>query len=188
MIDQNCSSSQSGLSLTAQLEVLLFVAPDAVFPGQLANALDVSTRQVEKGLEKLKHLYHNRGLRLLWHDGKVQLTTPPEAGDLVERFLRIESTTRLSQAALETLAIVAYKQPVTRPQVDAIRGVNSDGVLRTLLSKGLIEEAGRAEGPGRPILYCSTSDFLRYFGLSSLEDLPPLEIKAELTNNDQLNG
>jgi len=94
----------------------------------------------------------------------------------VERFLGLEATSRLSRAALETLAIIAYRQPISRPQVDAIRGVNSDGVIRSLLSKGLIEEVGRAEGPGRPILYGTTAAFLQAFGLTSLDELPPLEI------------
>ena len=89
--------------------------------------------------------------------------------------LELETTSTLSQAALETLSIIAYQQPITRPQIDSIRGVNSDGVLRTLLNKGLIDDVGRAEGPGRPILYSTTTEFLKYFGLSSYEELPPLE-------------
>ena len=98
---------------------------------------------------------------------------------MVERFLGLEITSYLSRAALETLSIVAYQQPVTRPQVDSIRGVQSDGVLKSLLHKGLIQDIGRAEGPGRPILYASTAEFLQHFGLSSLEDLPPLEVEQE---------
>ena len=90
-------------------------------------------------------------------------------------FLGLERSSRLSRAALETLAIIAYKEPVTRPQIDSIRGVNSDGVIKNLLNKGLIQEVGRADAPGRPILYSVTSDFLQHFGLNSLEDLPPLE-------------
>lgn len=115
-----------------------------------------------------------RGLRLQWHSGRVQMTSAPEAGMLVEQFLGLEASSRLSHAALETLAIVAYQQPVTRPEIDAIRGVNSDGVLKSLLSKGLVQEAGRAERVGRPILYTSTADFLAYFGLNSITELPPL--------------
>jgi segregation and condensation protein B len=92
----------------------------------------------------------------------------------VERFLGLETTSHLSRAALEALAIVAYQQPVTRPQVDAVRGVNSDGVMKSLLTKGLVQEIGRAEGPGRPILYSTTAEFLQHFGISSLNELPPL--------------
>ncbi|KAA3660648.1 MAG: SMC-Scp complex subunit ScpB, partial [Chloroflexi bacterium] len=102
-----------------------------------------------------------------------------EASSVIERFLGLEVTSRLSQAALEVLAIVAYLQPITRPQIDQIRGVNSDGALRTLLSKGLIEEVGRMETPGRPILYGSTPEFLQHFGLSIIEELPPLETDEE---------
>ena len=92
-------------------------------------------------------------------------------------FLGLEASSRLSRAALETLAIIAYQQPVIRPEIDAVRGVSSDGVLKSLLSKGLIQEVGRAERPGRPIIYTTTSDFLQYFGLNSLEELPPLSIE-----------
>ena len=109
----------------------------------------------------------------------MQLTTAPEASAVVERFLGLETTTRLSQAALEVLAIVAYSQPVTRPQVDQLRGVNSDGALRSLLSKGLIEELGRLEKPGRPIIYGTTPDFLQSFGLSALTDMPSLDDEEE---------
>ncbi len=170
---------ETHLNLIARLEALLFVAPGSVTPSQLAAALEISNQEVEAGLQALKERYMNSGsisgLRLQAHHGRYQLTTRPEAAELIERFLGLESTSRLSQAALEALAIVAYKEPVTRPQIDAIRGVNSDGVLKNLLSKGLIQEVGRAEAPGRPILYSITEDFLGHFGLSSMEDLPPLE-------------
>jgi segregation and condensation protein B len=93
----------------------------------------------------------------------------------VEKFLGLEATARLSRAALEALAIIAYRQPITRPGVDSIRGVNSDGVMKSLLSKGLVQEIGRSDGPGRPILYGTTSEFLQHFGLASLAELPPFE-------------
>lgn len=172
MPDENLPKTQ--IDLSARLEALLFVAPGAVTYGQLAAALEISTREVEAGLAELEAFYTRRGLRLQRHAGRVQLTSSPEAAPLVERFLGLEATSRLSRAALEALAIVAYQQPVTRPQVDAIRGVNSDGVLKSLLGKGLVEEIGRAETPGRPILYSTTPDFLQHFGLNSLEELPPL--------------
>jgi segregation and condensation protein B len=97
----------------------------------------------------------------------------------VERFLGLEATTRLSRAALETLAIIAYQQPVTRPVVDSVRGVNSDGVIKSLLSKGLLQEVGRSEGPGRPILFGTTPEFLQHFGLNSLSELPSLNLPEE---------
>jgi len=171
------------LDLIARIEALLFVAPGSVTPLQLAAALDVPTAEVEKGLEELSAEYldhrQSRGLRLQRHRGRVQLTSIPEAAPWIERFLGLDTNTRLSRAALETLAIVAYQQPVTRPQIDAIRGVSSDGVLKSLLSKGLLSEAGRAEAVGRPILYTTTPEFLQYFGFNSLEELPSLEEKHE---------
>lgn len=171
------SLESTTLSLEAQVEALLFVSTHAVSPGQLAAALEVTTYAVERALESLETDYGSRGLRLQRYGGRIQLTTAAESAPLIERFLGLEATSRLTQAALEALSIVAYKQPATRPQVDAIRGVNSDGVLRSLLSKGLVQEIGRAETPGRPILYATTPDFLQYFGLNSLDDLPPLEIE-----------
>ncbi len=166
--------SKDEMELKARLEALLLVAPGPVAPGQLAAALELPVEEVEAGLAGLTADYQERGLRLQRHGGQVQLTTAPEMGLLVERFLGLEATTQLSRAALEALAIIAYQQPVTRPQVDAIRGVNSDGVLKSLLSKGLVQEVGRGEGPGRPILYSTTLEFLQYFGLGSVAELPPL--------------
>jgi segregation and condensation protein B len=178
------------LSMTAKLEALLFVAPGLVSVAQLAAALDVSTNEVEAGLEALAAKYGapDSGLRLQNHRGRYQLTTAPEAAELIEHFLGLEATSRLSRAALEALSIVAYRQPATRPQVDAIRGVNSDYVLKSLLSKGVIEEIGRAETPGRPILYGTTPEFLQYFGLDSLDDLPPLKLEDEEDQNAEQNG
>jgi segregation and condensation protein B len=174
------SPPDTNLSLTAELEALLFAAPGAVSIAQLAAAMDLSNAEVEKGLVDLEARYAannlETGLRLQRHHGRYQLTTAPQAARLVERFLGLEAGSRLSRAALESLAIVAYQQPVTRPQIDAIRGVNSDGVLKSLLSKGLIQEVGRAEAAGRPILYATTPEFLQYFGLNALEELPPLDL------------
>jgi segregation and condensation protein B len=171
------SQTLSGLSLPAQVEALLFVAIEPVTLGQLATALETNTAEVNNALDDLENSLRARGLRLPRFSGRVQLTTAPESAETIERFLGLEATSHLSRAALETLAIIAYQQPVTRPQVDAVRGVNSDGVMRSLLNKGLIQEGGRAEGPGRPILYSTTPEFLQHFGLNSLNELPPLELK-----------
>jgi segregation and condensation protein B len=164
--------------IIARLEALLFVAAGSVLPSQLATALDLPARVVENALDILENRLASdtapRGMRLQRHFGRVQLTTSPDVAADVERFLGLESTSKFSRAALETLAIIAYQQPVTRPEIDAVRGVSSDGVLKSLLSKGLIQEVGRAERPGRPILYMTTTDFLQNFGLNSLEELPPL--------------
>ena len=167
------------LSLSACIEALLFAAPGPVTLNQLAAALEVSIEGVETALNQLDELYQDiealRGVRIQRHHGRVQMTTASEYSQYVERFLGLEASSRLSRAALEALAIVAYQEPVTRPHIDAIRGVNSDTVMKNLLSKGLIQEVGRAEAPGRPILYTTTTEFLQLFGLNSLANLPPLD-------------
>ncbi|MFN2150954.1 MAG: SMC-Scp complex subunit ScpB [Anaerolineales bacterium] len=188
MTDLNKTTIKNEISLNAQIEALLFVAPSAVSISQLATALGVTNRAVENSLEELEQSYQKRGLRLQRHSGRIQMTSAPEAAEAIETFLGLEATSRLSSAALEALAIIAYQQPVTRPQVDAIRGVNSDGVMKNLLHKGLIQEVGRAEGPGRPIMYSTTPEFLGYFGLTSLEELPPLnleELSAPQVENEE---
>ncbi|RME32227.1 MAG: SMC-Scp complex subunit ScpB [Thermoflexia bacterium] len=166
-------------SLPTLLESLLFVADEPVSVGQLATVLEVPPAAVEKALEDLNQQLAGRGLRLQRLGERVQLATMPEAAPYVERMLGLGERRRLSQAALETLAIIAYRQPISRSEIEAIRGVNCDSVLRTLLAAGLIEETGRASAPGRPILYATTFAFLQHFGLHSPADLPPLEIPEE---------
>ena len=174
-LEQNEAAAETNrLSPAAQIESLLFVASGPVSTYRLATVLDITQTAVHNTLDEMTAAYAQRGLRLQWNGNAVQLTTAPEASSLVEHFLGLEVTSRLSQAALEVLAIIAYMQPITRPQIDDIRGVNSDGALRTLLSKGLIEEIGRMETPGRPILYGTTTEFLQHFGLAGLDTLPPL--------------
>ena len=181
---------ETELPLSVKLEALLFVAAEPVTTAQLAEALDVSASVIERGLNELETSLTTRGLRLQRHSGRFQLTTAPQLAEDVERFLGLEATTHLSRAALETLAIIAYQQPVTRPQIDAIRGVNSDSMMKSLLSKGLILESGRADGPGRPILYSTTPEFLQHFGLNSILELPPLAKPDEEgeTHDEMLKG
>ncbi len=174
------------LSLAVQLEGLLFVAAEPVTPAHLAEALDVAPSMIEAALIELDVSLQTRGLRLQRHAGRVQLTTAPQLAATIERFLGLEATTHLSRAALETLAIIAYQQPVTRPQIDSIRGVNSDSMLKSLLNKGLIFESGRTEGPGRPILYSTSPEFLQHFGINSIMELPPLEIAEAGNNHDEM--
>ena len=171
-------AANGALSLEALVESLLFVADGAVPVAQIAEALEVTPREVEAALASLAQSYTaaHRGLNLQRFRDRVQLTTAPAAAEKVERFLGLAATTPLTRASLETLAIIAYQQPVTRPQIEAVRGVNSDSVIKNLLGKGLIEEVGRTDGPGRPVLYATTPEFLQYFGLASLADLPPLNL------------
>lgn len=183
-------NSEIELPLSVKLEALLFVAPEPVTTAQLATALDIAPSVVERGLNELEAVLATRGLRLQRHAGRFQLTTAPQLAELIEHFLGLEATTHLSRAALETLAIIAYQQPVTRPQIDSIRGVNSDSMLKSLLNKGLILETGRAEGPGRPILYSTAPEFLQHFGLNSILEMPPLaqpEAEGE-THDEMLKG
>ncbi|HHV05891.1 MAG TPA: SMC-Scp complex subunit ScpB [Anaerolineaceae bacterium] len=159
------------------LEALLFSSPGLASVDALAQAMDISKKECAQLLETLKtQLKENHGIRLQMVKNQYQLVTAAEYAPAIESFLGLEVTTRLSQAALEALAIIAYKQPTTRPEIDSIRGVNSDGVVRTLLSRGLIEELGRSEAAGRPILYGVTPEFLQHFGLESLEQLPELNL------------
>ncbi|MCP4543686.1 MAG: SMC-Scp complex subunit ScpB [Chloroflexi bacterium] len=171
------------MSVAAQIESLLFVADGPASVNRLAEALEVTPGQAERALADLASAYVGHGLCLQRVGNRVQLITTPEAAPYVERFLGLEARTRLSQAALETLAIIAYRQPITRPEIEAIRGVSSDSVLRKLLSVGLIEDIGRAPTVGRPILYGSTFEFLQHFGLSGLDELPPLD--APTTSGEQ---
>jgi len=169
-------------SLTALIEALIFVSSTPISIYQLSQALDETPGVVKVELDKLEEKYkQSSGLRLQKRGKKVQITTAPELSGLVETFLGIETTTKLSRAALETLAIIAFKQPITRPVIEEVRGVNSDGVVRTLLSKGLIEELGRSEGLGRAILYGTSNDFLSHFGLNSLDDLPAIDLPGKNT-------
>jgi segregation and condensation protein B len=163
------------LELPARIEALLFVSAGHVTAQRLAEVLGAPIAQIEEGLALLEGRLEGRGLRLQRHGTGLQLTTAAEAAADVERYLDLESSVHLTRAALETLAIIAYRQPVTRPTIDSLRGVNSETSLHTLLRYGLIEEIGRGEGPGRPILYSTTPDFLQHFGLGSLRDLPPME-------------
>lgn len=166
-------------TLAAVVESLLFVADAPVTLSQLAEAAECEVRDVEAALQALAAGYAGRGVRLQRQDARVQLVSAPQAAPYIERFLGLSLSGKLSTAAVETLAIIAYQQPVTRPQIEAVRGVNSDGVLRTLISKGLIEEVGRLETVGHPVLYGTTFEFLQYFGLDALDDLPPLEIEGD---------
>jgi segregation and condensation protein B len=164
-----------GLDLPARIEALLFVADEPTHIEQLAQALEVSEGEVVMALQELEVHCRGRGLRLQRTDRQVQFATAPEAAPDVQRFLGLESSSKLSAPALETLALVAYRQPITRPQIEAIRGVNCDSVLRTLLSRGLVAAQGRLDQVGRPIVYGTTFEFLQYFGLSNLAELPAWE-------------
>ena len=161
---------------TRALEALFFVSDEPITASVLAQALDLDRRAVERLCDRLARELEDRGSGLVLRNvaGGWRLYTHPDTAPIVEQFVLSSRQARLTKAALETLSIVAYKQPVTRHQVSAIRGVNSDGVLRALTDRGLIEEAGREETPGRPVLYGTTPGFLERLGLPSLASLPSL--------------
>jgi segregation and condensation protein B len=166
-----------GVALTTLLESLLFVAAEPVEPRQLAQTLGQTVEVIELGLAELADYYQRslRGLRVQHFNNKVQLVTAPAAAPFIEAFLNLDNTTRLSSPALETLAVIAYRQPVTRAQIEAVRGVDCAGVLRSLVQRGLVADVGRVEGVGRPILYGVTELFMQHFGLMEMGELPPLK-------------
>jgi segregation and condensation protein B len=163
-------------TLPQQIEGLLFVSGEALQITQLAQVLETPADAIEQALEVLQASYLERGLRIQRHGDALQIVTAPEVASTIEKFLGGTTTNRLSPAALEVLAIIAYRQPITKAQIEAIRGVDCGGVMRALLVRDLIHEAGRLDTVGRPILYATTEEFLRQFGLASLLDLPPFEV------------
>ncbi|MEP7378922.1 MAG: SMC-Scp complex subunit ScpB [Chloroflexota bacterium] len=167
----------------AQLEALLFVAERPLARREIAVLAGIEREQVDALLGDLEVVLLERGLRLLSAGEHVQLVTSPEAGRLIARYVGADGG-RLSPAALETLAIVAYRQPVTRAVIERIRGVDSDYVLRSLMHRRLVVEQGRADSIGRPFLYGTGFDFLERFGLRSLDELPSLEPEAALRLDD----
>jgi segregation and condensation protein B len=167
----------------AVLESLIFVSSKPVTAATLSRITGYSEEDVELLLDRLAELYEQpgHGLKLSRVAGGYQLVTRPEYSPYVEKMLK-EKTKEppLSQAAMETLSIIAYYQPVTRAKIEAVRGTRVDHILANLIERGLIKEVGRGSGPGRPVLYGSTKKFLEYFGLNDLSELPPL---PELANN-----
>jgi len=158
-----------------QLEALLFVAERPLSRREIATLAGVDRATVDALLGDLEVSLRDRGIRVLVAGDRVELATAAEAGALIARYVGIDAV-RLSPASLETLAIVAYRQPVTRSAVERIRGVDSDYTLRSLLHRRLLVELGRSDGPGRPILYGTGFEFLERFGLTTLDDLPPLDV------------
>lgn len=169
------------MNIDAVIESLLFVSGDGLAISHIAEILELPETEVKGAVDKLKDFYksNHRGLEIAEYDGYIQLKTPEENFIYVTKLAESKRKQPLSPAALETLSIVAYHQPVTKSSVEFIRGVNSDGPMSRLVERGLIEESGRLDAPGRPILYKTTKEFLRSFGLNSLSDLPDIEELAK---------
>lgn len=185
------------MNIDAIIESLLFVSGDGLAISHIAEILETTESKAHAAVDKLKDYYkkNKRGIELVEYDGYVQLKTPELNFPYVTKLAESKRKQPLSPAALECLSIVAYHQPVTRSSVEFIRGVNSDGPMARLAERGLIEESGRLDAPGRPILYATTKEFLRSFGLNSLADLPDIEdlakqypyITAETNTDEQLS-
>jgi segregation and condensation protein B len=173
--------------LPSLIESILFVADGPVDVSLLSRALRRQIFDIEEALALLGDRCSLGGTRLQRAGDTVQLVTAPDAGPFIERFLGLESRQRLSGAALESLAIIAYRQPMTRAGVEQLRGVNSDGAIASLIARGLVEEVGRAPGPGRPALLGTTIRFLEHFGLSKPADLPPLPTNGALGEPEDEN-
>lgn len=171
----------------AVLEGLLFVVgEEGLTLEQIEDVLQIEEEEAKKLLYELKHDYEDetRGLRIDFLGNRFKLTTKYEHREYYQKLLENPETNTLSQAALETLAIIAYNEPITRVQIDAMRGVGSTQIIRKLVAKGFIKEVGRSDLPGRPILYETTSEFLDYFGLSTIKDLPDMDNFIDECEND----
>ncbi|MBM3262041.1 MAG: SMC-Scp complex subunit ScpB [candidate division Zixibacteria bacterium] len=176
-------------SSAAIIEALLFSTDSALSVNDLSAILDgMDAKEVERCIHSLQQGYETteRSFSIATVAGGFQLVTRPEYARWIKRLYRGRIPSRLTQASLECLAIVAYRQPISRTEIEAVRGVNVDGVMRTLLDRNLIRIAGRGEGVGRPILYATTDEFLRYFGLNRLSDMPKIdELKEMLRERDE---
>lgn len=167
------------------VEAMLFVVGDeGITLRQLADVLNISKDKAQQCIDALQHDYNDnaRGMALFEVDGTYQLATKSEHVAYIKKLFESPSRSTLSQAALETLAIIAYKQPITRAEIEEVRGVKTERPLQTLMTKHLIDEVGRADGTGRAILYGTTSTFLDAFALTSLSELPPLPDDLSTTN------
>lgn len=174
----------------AVLEGLLFVVgEDGLTIDQIVDVLEIDEENAKALIMELKKDYEDdsRGLRIDFLGNRFKITTKFEHKAYYQKLIENPETNFLSQAALETLAIIAYNEPITRVQVDTIRGVGSTSIIRKLVAKGFIKECGRSEIPGRPILYETTTEFLDYFGLSSIEDLPNIEDLIQTPEEDEEN-
>ena len=171
-----------GKNIECALEAVLFSLGEAVEIEKLAEALEGREYEVKNAFQSLKKRYEEegRGIRLIEIENSIQMCSNPDYYECIQRVTQIKKQAGLSSAALETLSIIAYNQPVTKGTMDFIRGVDCTYSVARLLERGFIDELGRAETPGRPILYGTTMEFLRCFGLKSLEDLPPLPEKEAL--------
>ena len=169
-------STNVTFGLARKIEALLFIADHALTPDELAVAVGTNSQDVRVAIDQLTQHYETRGITILEHREAIRLVSAPDLAEICRSFLGLDHRTHLSQAALETLGIVAYRQGVTRAEIEHVRGVDSDSALATLLSRNLIVEAGRLDAPGRPSVFTTTDTFMAYFGITSLDHLPELDL------------
>jgi len=158
------------------LEALLFLSGEPLLFSSVKKVMDLNEADFKRVMSELMAEYNNRegGILIIEVAGGYQMVTAPRFGPLIKAFKGVQATSKLSMAALETLAIIAYKQPIIKAEIERVRGVNSDGVLKTLLDRRLIKIMGKKEAPGRPLFYGTTQEFLQYFGLKDLTELPTI--------------
>ncbi|MEW5693234.1 MAG: SMC-Scp complex subunit ScpB [Candidatus Hydrogenedentota bacterium] len=169
------------------VEAIIFASSQPLKIKELASFFEKNEDEIEKVVNELKKEYESqsRGLRIVEVAGGMQMVTSPDCAPVLREYFKIQKKIRLSRPGLETLAIIAYNQPITRPEIDNLRGVNSEGVLKTLLDKRLIEISGRKEEPGKPLLYRTTDEFLKVFGLKDLKDMPTLKELEEMIETEE---
>lgn len=171
-------------NLKSIIESILLVAGKPVSIKEISKSASAMITEVQKEIASLISDYQDRGIKIIKKGDFYSMVTAPENAEYVSRFLNEELRHDLSEAALETLSIITYSQPITRMEIEEIRGVSSDHLIRNLMVRGLIQEVGRKDSPGRPILYGTTVEFLQYFGLTSEEELPKLNKEELFKNND----
>lgn len=168
-------------NIKSVIESMLFVSGEPLSLRELSNNLEIKDKVIEEVIKEMMNEYEekSRGIKLISVDGAYQLVTKSENSDYIQKLLKKNKKHSLSQASIESLAIIAYKQPITRIDIDEIRGVKSESAIQKLVERGLIKDIGRLEVPGRPILYGTTDEFLRQFGLKTIKELPSLDLYSD---------
>lgn len=168
-------------NIKSVIESMLFVSGEPLSLRELSNNLEIKDKVIEEVIKEMMNEYEekSRGIKLISIDGAYQLVTKSENSDYIQKLLKKNKKHSLSQASIESLAIIAYKQPITRIDIDEIRGVKSESAIQKLVERGLIKDIGRLEVPGRPILYGTTDEFLRQFGLKTIKELPSLDLYSD---------
>ncbi len=172
--------------LSAEIEAIIFAAGSPVPTGRIAEALEINENEINSAIDDLVSKYSNddHGIQIIRLGKNVQMCSKKQHGDAIRKVMDLKRNTPLSQAAFEVLAVIAYNQPVTKAFVEQVRGVDCSGVIGSLCSKGLVEEKGRLELPGRPLIYGTTDNFMRCFGISSYEELPTPDSHREIAENE----